>query len=345
MPSKEIRLLHLVKSMELGGIEKSTILYSNHLVHEIEFIGIFASQGFYDKFNFANEQIKRFSPPHPVWEKTYFIKNIGNILSIIRKNNITHIHYHHRIFIPFVFFIRLFFKNIKIFYTHHSVFNDFTNKLIIADKIIALNNTTKKDLSSSQQNKTIIIPHGVKVNNSKRNILNLPKRIGYFGRFVKGKGLISLLNDFKKIITIFPEITLLLIGDGELKQDIFAEISKLGIKDNVIIKAPILNEDTLYSHIDILILPSINTEGFGLTLIEAMSRGILVVVRNLPIFEGFIEDGYNGIVFNNNLAKKTTTVFSDSKYYNNMCLNGYATVKMNYSLKNILKKYTLLYNS
>lgn len=344
MHSNRINLLQLVKNLEIGGIEKSTILYSNLLSYKLNFVGIMASYGFYDKCNFVCENTKRFYPPFQFTSKIHFFKNLFYLLNVIKKNQITHIHYHHRIFIPFIYLIKLTNPNIKIIYTHHSCFKDLINNFIYADIIIALNKSTKNDLPKMFQNKTVIIPHGIKTN---KKYIDVKKdsiqNIGYVGRFVESKNLIYLINEFKIVNNKIPNTQLILVGDGPIKDDLITEINKLDLTKNVILKNPLNSEGDIYFNIDILVLPSIKIEGFGIVLIEAMSRGVPVIVSNLNVFNELVVNNYNGLVFKDNLSENILSLLNNKEKYDEIRKHGIASIKDKYNINIVLKEYLAIY--
>jgi len=345
MHSNKIRLLHLIKSLDMGGIEKSTILYSNHLQEKLDFIGIYASEGFYDHTDFINSKIKRFFPQHPVWQKKYFIHSLVDILSILKEYKISHIHYHHRIFIPYIFFVRLFLPKIKVIYTHHSVFNDSINKMIICNKIIALNKTTKLDLPQYLRKRSSIIPHGVKVKYKVYEKSNSPRNIGYVGRFVKEKCLLNLIIKFKVINEQVPDTNLIFIGEGPLKNEMIKEIIKQGISQKVKFKNKEFNNYEIYSEIDILVLLSKNLEGFGLVVLEAMALGIPVITSRLSIFNELIENRFNGILTDNNLFEANILeLLNNNILLNKLRNNGLETAKK-FDVNNTIEKYLKVYKN
>lgn len=342
MYSNKINLLQLVKNLEVGGIEKSTILYSNLLCDKLNFVGIMASMGFYDNYYFIYEKTKRFYPLFQFTGKIHFLKNLFYLLNVIKKNQITHIHYHHRIFLPFVYLIKLKNPNIKIIYTHHSCFNDYINNFIYADKIIAINGATKNDLPKRFQNKTIIIPHGIRINEKHIDVKkDSIQNIGYVGRFVESKNLIYLINEFKIVNNDIPNTQLILVGDGPIKDDLITLVDKLGLIKNVIFKNPLNSEDDIYNNIDILVLPSTKLEGFGIVLLEAMSRGIPVVVNRLESFKDLVIDKFNGLVFESNLADKLLTLFYDRTLFKKLSKNGIFSVNGKYNIERIIKEYSV----
>lgn len=342
MNSKKNRLLHLIKSLELGGIEKSTILYSNYLHEKMDFVGIYASKGFYDDSNFINNQIKRFLPPHPIWQKRFFTKNLFNLLAIIKNNEISQLHYHHRIFIPFVFIIKIIYPKIEIIYTHHNVFNDAFNNLIIGDKFVALNETTKQDLPQKLHKRVVIIPHGVKIIQKLREFKSPPKNIGYVGRFTQNKGIINLINSFSIISNKIHNTKLVLVGQGTLIKKIRRKIDDLELKRKVILKSPSFSENEIYSDIDILVLPSEKLEGFGLVVLEAFANGIPVVVADLQIYDNFVMHNYNGFIVKENLSETILKMLNSSEYYNELSKNAFLTANK-YDINRITSEYINLY--
>lgn len=339
MHSVKIRLLHLIKSLDIGGIEKSTILYSNLLELKFDFIGIYSSIGDFDKAKLLNDSVRRFFPSKLISKKLFFFNNLFNLSHVIKKNEISHIHYHHRIYIPFIFFIKIFFPKTEIIYTHHNIFDDRINHLIISNKIIALNEATKHDLPKRLWSKTIIIPHGIPISNTFTRHINSPKNIGYVGRFVKQKGLLKLIKAFKLINAERSDTKLLFIGDGPLKNKMIHEVNVLGLNEKVIFKRPSFNEQKIYADIDLLVLPSEKLEGFGLVILEAMAKGIPVIVSKLNIFKETIIDDFTGIIFKDDLAEKILFYFKNENKLQGIRDNAIKHLQKNYRIETVVNNY------
>lgn len=95
----------------------------------------------------------------------------------------------------------------------------------------------------------------------------------FVGRLIETKGVILLIESFKKIN---PSIELILIGDGPLKDYVTEQLNKYG---NIKFLGRIENDDLtdFYSGADLLIVPSIVDEGFGFVIMEAISCGTPVI--------------------------------------------------------------------
>ena len=128
--------------------------------------------------------------------------------------------------------------------------------------------------------------------NAKRNVGIDPNKtiIGYVGRIGKEKDLPTLHEAFMILKKKFPEIILMIVGEGSRKEEqrLYGEdIMKLGRIDNVI---PYLQA------MDVYVLPSL-TETSSLSTMEAMACGLPVVTTKAGSLAKYIKSGVNGYHF------------------------------------------------
>lgn len=97
--------------------------------------------------------------------------------------------------------------------------------------------------------------------------------LGCTARFSAVKNHSFLLSLFKEFHNRVTDSVLLLVGDGELRDEILLLISSLGIKDSVIMPGVVSNVSDYEQAMDFFLLPSIN-EGIPLSLIEAQVSGL-----------------------------------------------------------------------
>lgn len=101
----------------------------------------------------------------------------------------------------------------------------------------------------------------------------------FVGRLIYQKGLNYLLEAMQEV-----DATLILVGDGELKEKLMEESSRLGINDKIRF-AGRASEDELpvyYSMADVFALPSVGGgETFAVVQLEAMAFGVPVVNTSL----------------------------------------------------------------
>lgn len=345
------KILHLLRELNIGGIERSTINYSNELVEQGLWIGIFCREGKFNHSNLVNNDVRLFYSNNPVSKTiTWYVKTYHEIKKILEEENITIIHFHFRIYLPIIFLLKFFHKNISIIYTHHNVFRDIINHFIIADYVVSLNSHTTDDLPSRLKNKVTEIPHGVYI--QKNNKLNGNKRIknlGFVGRFDSSKGIPTLLNAFKNLLEIYPELNLVLRGEGAYLTDIKKIFYDLRIESNVILEPPKLFLDDIYNNIDLLIVPSIKLEGFGLVIIEAMSFGIPVITSDLEVFKGIVIPNETGLIFDYNsnasLYECLNNMIKNSQYREYLRISSKEYVTKNFHINDTVRAYFELYHS
>lgn len=318
---RNIRLLYLLKTLQIGGAEKSTILYSNELVNKIKFVGILAGKGFYDSSNIISNKVFRFYPPHKIKNYFYFFNNLIFLFKTLKLNEISILHYHQRIFIPFVYFIKLLFPKINIIYSHQNVFNDWKNYFIFAGKIIALTKAAKNDLPKFLQNKITIIPHGT-ILPKKVTTKTMPSQFGFVGRFIKWKGIMELIDEFKIVNKKYPFTKLFLVGDGPQKEEILKKIKKIDLGEKIYLIEPQNNLAKIYNLLDVIILPSKFLEGFGIVLIEAMSYGIPAIVFDNPVFKEIVINNINGIVVKRSLSEGMLKLLYSQTLFKKLSINA-----------------------
>lgn len=99
------------------------------------------------------------------------------------------------------------------------------------------------------------------------------------GRFAEQKNHRFIISMFSELLKNRPDAHLLLIGTGDLKQEIEQLIDSKGLIDNVTILSNIKNTQDYYSASDVFILPSLY-EGMGIVVVEAQASGLPVLISD-----------------------------------------------------------------
>lgn len=144
-------------------------------------------------------------------------------------------------------------------------------------------------------------------------------------RFSSQKDFPTLLAAFKDVLAHRPA-KLILVGDGELRQDIERVASEFGIREHVVLVGFRDNPFPYMAQADIFVLSSF-FEGFGNVIVEAMALGIPVVATDCPSGPGeIISDGENGFLVPigdaRALAGRFTTLLSDDERRSAMVRSG-----------------------
>ena len=100
--------------------------------------------------------------------------------------------------------------------------------------------------------------------------------IGHVGRFAYQKNHEYLIKVFKQVKTTETNATLLLIGDGVLKNEIEAQIANWKLADDVIFYGVSNHVEKLFQCMDVFVLPS-HFEGLPIVGVEAQAAGLPVL--------------------------------------------------------------------
>jgi glycosyltransferase involved in cell wall biosynthesis len=119
--------------------------------------------------------------------------------------------------------------------------------------------------------------------------------VGVVGRLVPQKGHIYLLQAARSILSAFPQVEFVFIGDGPERASLEHATASLGLSSNVRFAGQKSDMPAVYAGIDILVLPSIN-EGMPMTLIEALAAGRPVVATAVGDVPKLIRDGETGFL-------------------------------------------------
>ena len=115
------------------------------------------------------------------------------------------------------------------------------------------------------------------------------KLIGHVGRFAYQKNHEYLIDIFARLCGTRDDVRLLLVGEGELEQNIKDKVNNLGLQDKVIFYGTTDAPQKIFSAIDIFALPS-NFEGLPIVGVEAQASGLPVVFSDRITREAAILD-------------------------------------------------------
>jgi glycosyltransferase involved in cell wall biosynthesis len=108
----------------------------------------------------------------------------------------------------------------------------------------------------------------------------------FVGIIVEQKGIRYLIKSMPKVIEVFPDAKLVIVGEGNLKNEMIEFADKLNVSNNLHFTG-ILPHDELpqyFATADLFILPSFS-EGWPVVVMEALSSGTPTIVTNIPVFE------------------------------------------------------------
>lgn len=120
--------------------------------------------------------------------------------------------------------------------------------------------------------------------------------VGTLDRAHYFKGVEYLLQSLSKLKD--KDVQLLIIGEGNLKNHYIAMAGKMGVLSKTKFAGEVFHDELpeYYAASDIVVLPSFETECFGLTLVEAMACGRAVISSNLPGVRTVVDHDKNGLL-------------------------------------------------
>lgn len=143
----------------------------------------------------------------------------------------------------------------------------------------------------------------------------------FSGQIIERKGLIYLLNAWKKHILVYPNDRLIIIGGGSLLkkyQTLFSTNNSIYLEG----KIPYNEVYKYYAIADIFILPTLE-DNWSLVIPEAMSCGLPVATS---IYNGchveLVKKGYNGITFD---TYKEDTIINALDYFHHVDLKKFGS--------------------
>ncbi|RLC34499.1 MAG: hypothetical protein DRH33_09265 [Candidatus Nealsonbacteria bacterium] len=172
--------------------------------------------------------------------------------------------------------------------------------------------------------------------------------IGNVGRLEKVKGHKFLIEAFKKVQEERGDsfLKLVIIGEGEEKENLVKYVRELGLGDNIIFTGYRKDIEELMAIMDIFVLSSLR-EGLPRVLVQAAAVGVPSVAFNVDGVPEIVKDGYNGFLVKprdvNQLADKII------KYIDNRALiklhgeNGRDFVNGKWSIENMVNKIDNVY--
>ena len=185
--------------------------------------------------------------------------------------------------------------------------------------------------------------------NELRKSLGIPVAtpiLGTVARLEPRKGHRYLLEAVAQISKDYPDLTVLLVGDGELKSDLRNLVKELNISSNVIFAGSQENIPEILSLLDLFVLPTLE-EGFSIAILEAMACGLPVIATNVGGVPELVKDKETGLLVASRsplaLASAMTMLLGNKEYAVALGEAGKKRVKQ-FSSKIMAEKIEEIYN-
>lgn len=361
------KLLHIVLWLDYGGLEKIVYDFSNSLRNNYEVYVVALEKG-----GRVAMQLQQKGIPVQVLGKRpgkFDVRLLIKLTKLIKKLQVQVIHSHSGCIMYAALAGKLAGVRIIVHTEHGRYLPDRIGKIWedrIFSRLITKYVCVSRDLKEYMHSvikvphkKLITIMNGVNTSiyhryskeealklRTKHNIAHDAIVLGVVCRLIRPKNVGFLIDWMKHNHNVYKKLFLIVVGDGprleeltEKAGDIPGErIKFLGAKRDI---ADLLNI------IDIFTLPS-KTEGTSLTILEAMSTQLPVIVSDVGGNKDIIVHGQTGYLFESNqkeaFEKCLKQIISDPILAEVIGRRARHSVKQNYNLETVMKEYCNLYN-
>ena len=295
--NRKNNILHISRTMDIGGAERIVYQLSSDLKDEFDSVHVASTGGLWESELSAkgiqHHKILDIDSKNPLT----VLKLLTSIRQIIKKNEITIVHTHHRMAAFYIRLLKLVHPKLIHVYTAHNVFKDklplYGFALKNAKSVAvgeAVNKNLKEDVGITDSR---VIYNGVVLKETDDQVDEIISysgiKLGCIARLSEQKGLTYLL-DAMSLLTV-KDIRLFIVGGGELRNELENKVKELHLQNSVTFLGYRKDIVECINSFDFCILPSV-FEGFGLVAIEAFMNSKTLVATDIP--------GLNEVVTNKN---------------------------------------------
>lgn len=152
-------------------------------------------------------------------------------------------------------------------------------------------------------------------------------------RFVDYRGIPLAIAVVKKLLQSHPELKVSFAGEGPLEQEIRHQLKDYPQVD--IFRYQATESVEVHQRYDLVLLPSVGSEGSSLSLAEALSAGCAVVTTNVGGLSNMVIDQSNGLVAMpevDALVAKLKLYLEQPQFAKQMAQQGYYLARQSFSL-------------
>ncbi|WP_270302333.1 glycosyltransferase [Baileyella intestinalis] len=294
-----IRVAEFVTRLEFGGVEAMLLNYTTHFQHPEQFEFHVITQDIND-----DNCIRQFENAgytvHVVTHKRKSIaKNIREVCQVLKQERFDIVHSHMTLTNFYVLFLAKM-LGVRVRISHaHSAFREDNLKAKLSFPFLKWLNCVTANIwvacgynagvflygkNAVDSHKVYMMRNAIDLQHFQRNdkIRKMIREkyaigdglcVGHIGRFSHPKNHFFVLEIFDAVRKIVPEASFLLLGDGELRDEIIEKIKELHLEASVVLTGNVTNTNEFYQAMDAFILPSFY-EGLPVVSIEAQAADL-----------------------------------------------------------------------
>lgn len=204
---------------------------------------------------------------------------------------------------------------------------------------------------------SVVIPNGINLTqfNPARSFNDLRREwglhpdalvIGFVGRMTHQKAPVALVEAFPAVLKANPRAVLVLVGEGELKEEARQRASALGIENKVVFEKFRMDVPDVLHAMDIFCLPSL-WEGLPIGLMEAMAMEKACLATDVDGSRELILQGTNGLLIPpadaTALSDALVTLATDAALRDRLGASARATIEGGFDVTGMTRKIESLY--
>ncbi len=246
---------------------------------------------------------------------------------------------------------KLLVRNLRIWGEHY-----LTSKSTVNISVSKSNQQTGKNYIQSFQ--SVVINNGIDLRkfNPDAEHKDVRRELGisasttlllFIARFTSHKQPLSLIRAFGKAVQQNQSLHLLMVGDGDEKEQAVKLIKDLNLETKITLHPFRQDVPAVLAASDIFVLPSL-WEGLPIGLLEAMTMGKAVIASNVDGTSEIIEHEKNGLLVEtddliNNTAGALVRLSGNKELQKTMGINARATITEKFNAANMTREIEQLY--
>lgn len=165
--------------------------------------------------------------------------------------------------------------------------------------------------------------------------------IGNIASFIPAKNHSFLIDLMEKIVEKKENVKMVLIGDGQLWEEIREKVQRKGLKNNIILMGRVWLSEIYYSVFDVFVMPSLH-EGFPFVVLEAQASRLPIVASDKISKETKLSNQFRFLSLEDSIDKWVDTIleFADHERYE----YSYPFRLHNHSIENTVSKLIGIYS-
>jgi glycosyltransferase involved in cell wall biosynthesis len=227
------------------------------------------------------------------------------------------------------------------------------------DKIIVVSDDVRRSAVESGKisaERIITIQNGIDVDSFSslgdkgdlRSELGLIDRLVVLaiGRLVEQKGHTYLIEAAEILKEEFPNISVLIVGEGPLRKTLESKIKSSKLEDNVTLLGPRRDIPDLLALSDVYVMPSL-FEGLPITLLEAMAAGKPIVTTEVDGIHGVLRNKIEGLLVppmdKASLARALSSLLSNKSLASSLASSAQTKVRADFNIADHVRRIEDIY--